>query len=127
MEKLGLNVTILREEPNLGRTVIEKFEDYSDVGFAIVLLTPDDRGGTKDVLFKKLQPRARQNVILELGFFIGALGRNRVCALYKAGVEVPSDYSGVVLIQMDEGGNWKQEVARELRAAGVPIDERGLI
>ncbi|MEE8356570.1 MAG: nucleotide-binding protein, partial [Anaerolineales bacterium] len=81
LEKLGLEVIILHEQPNQGRTIIEKFEDYSDVGFAVVLLTPDDIGGRANDL--ELLPRARQNVVFELGFFIGALGRERVCALHK--------------------------------------------
>ena len=94
IEKLGLPLTVLREEPNQGRTIIEKFIDYSDVGFAIVLLTADDRGGTADKPYDEQLPRARQNVVFELGFFIGKLGRERVCALYEQGVELPSDYRG---------------------------------
>jgi len=122
LEKLGQNVTILREQPNQGRTIIEKFEDYSDVGFAIVLLTSDDRGGFISVPYEKQKPRARQNVIFELGYFIGRLGRNRVCALYRSGVEIPSDYSGVLYLELDERGAWQLELAKELKAVGLPID-----
>ncbi|MGB8035837.1 MAG: nucleotide-binding protein, partial [Nitrososphaeraceae archaeon] len=79
--RLGLTPIILHEQANEGRTVVEKFESYaSDVGYAFILLTPDDVGG-KDKA--ELKPRARQNVILELGYFMGKLGRDRVCGLYK--------------------------------------------
>lgn len=122
LEKLELKVTILREQPNEGRTIIEKFIDYSDVGFAVVLLTGDDRGGTKLEPYDNQRSRARQNVILELGFFIGKLGRKRACALYEPGVEIPSDYQGVLFIAIDESGAWKLALARELRAAGFEID-----
>ncbi len=93
LEKLGIEVIILHEQPNGGRTIIEKFEDYSDVSYAVVLLTPNDLGGGKNDL--DFLPRARQNVIFELGFFIGALGRERVCALHKGEVEIPSIFRGI--------------------------------
>lgn len=122
LEKLEQNVIILREQPNLGRTIIEKFEGYADVGFAIVLLTPDDRGGPMSASYDEQKLRARQNVIFELGYFIGRLGRNRVCALYRPDVEIPSDYSGVLYQELDERGAWRLELAKELKAAGLPID-----
>lgn len=122
IEKLELNLIVLHEQPNKGRTIIEKFHDYSDVAFAVVLLTPDDRGGPSDASFEDQKQRARQNVIFELGFFIGKLGRNRVCALYSEGVEVPSDYSGVLFIRFDEGGAWRLQLAKEFKAVGLNID-----
>lgn len=70
----------------------------------------------------KLIPRARQNVILELGYFLGKLGREKVCALYEDGVEIPSDYQGVVFESLDKKGNWKFSVARELKEAGFDVD-----
>jgi len=83
IEHLDLRVTILHEQPNRGRTIIEKFEDHSqEAGFAVILLTGDDRGGSKGQEPSTYLPRARQNVILELGFFVGVLTRSRVCALY---------------------------------------------
>lgn len=121
LEHLGRKPIILHEQPNKGRTIIEKFEDYSSVGYAVVLLTPDDVGavkGQEDVL----HPRARQNVILELGYFLGVLGRSRVMPLVVEGVEVPSDLSGVVYVRMDPGGSWKLELAREMKAAGIDVD-----
>lgn len=122
LEKLDQDVIILREQPNKGRTIIEKFEDYADAGFAIVILTNDDRGGPSEVPFKEQNTRARQNVIFEFGYFIGRLGRKRVCALYTSGVEIPSDYSGVLYIQLDEQGGWRLALAKEMKAAGLPID-----
>jgi predicted nucleotide-binding protein len=119
--KLDLTPVILHEQPNKGRTIIEKFQDHSDVGFAVVLMTPDDIGALakeKD----KLNPRARQNVILELGFFLGKLGRKHVCALYKENVEIPSDYKGVLFIPMDASNGWQLSLAKEIKAAGIDID-----
>jgi len=123
LEKLGLNPIILHEQPNKGRTVIEKFTDYSDVGFAVVLLTADDIGGLANIEKEEdLLPRARQNVILELGYFLGKIGRQRVCALYQEGVEIPSDYSGVLFIKLDDGGAWRMQLAKEIEAAGIDVD-----
>jgi len=120
LESLEQDVVVLREQANQGRTIIEKFEDYADVGFAVVLLTSDDLGKAK--ADASLNPRARQNVVFEFGYFIGRLGRNRVCALYVDGVEIPSDYSGVLYTRLDAGGAWRLELAKELKAAGFPVD-----
>jgi len=91
-ERLGLEAIILHEQANRGRTVIEKVIEYGNVGFAVVLHTPDDEGCVKG---GTLEPRARQNVLLELGFFIGHLGRDKVCALKKRAVEIPSDFVSI--------------------------------
>lgn len=119
LERLELQAVVLHEKPNEGRTLIEKFEAHSEVGFAVVLLTPDDVGGP---VGGNSQSRARQNVILELGYFCGKLGRQRVCALKKGDVEVPSDFIGVVYETIDDAGAWKLKLARELKQAGYPID-----
>lgn len=119
IQAFGLQPIILHERANEGRTVIEKVEVHGDVGFAVVLLTPDDegceKGGTPG-------PRARQNVVLELGYFVGRLGRNRVCALKRGELEIPSDFGGVVYEPFDAAGGWKQKLGRELEAAGYEID-----
>ncbi len=122
LERFGLHVTILREEPNSGRTIIEKFIDFSDVAFAVILLTGDDRGGVRNVPYEEQRLRARQNGILELGFFLGELDRKRVCALYQQDVEIPSDYAGVLFVPIDSSGAWRLTLARELKAAGLDID-----
>ncbi|AWT19713.1 TIR domain-containing protein [Klebsiella grimontii] len=119
LERIGLEAIILHEQANRGRTVIEKVIEYGNVGFAVVLLTPDDEGCVKG---GTLEPRARQNVLLELGFFIGHLGRDKVCALKKGAVDIPSDFAGVVWEHMDDNNGWKQSLSRELEAAGHTID-----
>lgn len=116
----GLEPLILFEQASGGKTVIEKIEAHKDVGFAVVLMTPDDEGGVRGS--GKFSPRARQNVLLELGFFMGHLGRSRVFALVKEGVETPSDFAGVVWGLLDSNQGWKQILARELDEAGYAID-----
>jgi len=122
IEKLGLDAIILHEQVNKGLTIIEKFEEYSkNASFAIALFTPDDISyplGKDD----NKRPRARQNVVLEMGYFVGSLGRERVCVLYKGDVELPSDILGVVYTQIDENESWKLSLAKELKTAGYSID-----
>lgn len=115
---LGLQPIILHEQPNGGGTVIEKFERESDVGYAVILFTPDDFGGSQDD--SNVLQRARQNVVLELGYFIGKLGRKRVCVIVKDNIEKPSDIHGVVWL--DYGSHWKVDLAKELKHAGYGID-----
>jgi predicted nucleotide-binding protein len=121
VEKLGLEAIILHEQPNLGSTIIEKFERHAGVTFAVALVTGDDEarevGSTAD-----LKKRARQNVIFEFGFFVGKLGRPNVCALLEDGVESPSDYQGVVYIRLDKADRWKFDLVRELKFAGFDVD-----
>ena len=121
IEKLELHAIILHEQPDKGRIIIEKFEHHSDVGFAVVLLTPDDMGYPKDTP-SEVKPRARQNVVLELGYFIGILGRSNVCPLLKGDVEIPNDYAGVLYKKMDASGAWRFELAREIKGAGIDVD-----
>lgn len=127
IEKLGLEPIILHEQPNSGLTIIEKFESHSVVAFAVVLLSGDDVGSIRDRNSSELRLRARQNVIFELGYFIGKLGRNRVCAIYQQGVELPSDYSGILYIPYDESGSWKYQLAKEIKEAGIEIDLNKLL
>ncbi|AFK63899.1 nucleotide-binding protein [Advenella kashmirensis WT001] len=117
IEKLGIEVIILHEQANSGRTIIEKIEWHSGVGMAVVLLTPDDVGGKTG---EDLKPRVRQNVLLELGYFIGVLGRDKVCALKSGNVDIPTDFAGVVWTEMS--GEWRTALARELKAAGYEVD-----
>jgi len=121
LEAIDFEPIVLHEQANKGDTIIEKIERHADVGFAVVLLTPDDVGGKdKD----NLQPRARQNVVAELGYFIGKLGRGRVLPLKKGTVEIPTDFSGVVYTDMDDKGYWKIELGNELEAAGFEVEHR---
>jgi predicted nucleotide-binding protein len=119
--KLGLEPVILHEQPDRGRTIIEKFYDYSDVGFAVVLLSPDDTGYSNADGPDTARPRARQNVILELGFFLGKLGRGNVVALHRGHVEIPSDFSGVLFTPYVSGGDWPYKLTRELRVSGYQV------
>jgi len=122
LERARLEVVVLREQPNAGSTVIEKLCACSDVGFAVVLMTADDLGGATAASPPEQRFRARQNVLFELGYFLGKLGRGKVTVLHRPGVEIPSDYSGVLFIPLDEAGAWRFELARELRTAGLPLD-----
>ncbi len=121
LEKLGLETIILHEQPDQGRTIIEKFEAYAgQVGFAVVLLTPDDIGAAKADAGQHF--RARQNVIFELGFFAGKLGRGKTCLLRKGDVEIPSDLYGVIYSELDANEGWKMKLVKEMKAAGVDFD-----
>jgi len=119
LERLQFKPIILHEQASRGRTIIEKVEAHADVGFAVVLLTPDDEGCEKG---GTARPRARQNVVLELGYFLGRLGRTHVCALKRGDIEIPSDFEGVVYVGFDNSDGWKQALGRDLQAAGFDID-----
>jgi predicted nucleotide-binding protein len=125
VETLGFKCVILHERPSMGRTIITKFHEESDgAGFAIVLMTPDDLG--KAAVDTDLRPRARQNVVFELGFFIGKLGSKKVIAMVKGAVERPSDLDGVLYISLDEA-DWQVKLGQELDAAGLHVDLNRLI
>jgi len=119
IEKLDLRVVILHEEANRGLTILEKFESHAiRSNFAVALLTGDDQFAPKASAAPALL-RARQNVVFELGFFFGSLGRSRTAVLYERGVELPSDVHGLVYIELDKSGAWKLLLAKEFRAAGL--------
>jgi predicted nucleotide-binding protein len=118
IEKLGLEAIIIHEQASSGKTIIEKIESFSNVGFAIILYTPDDVGALASSK-KNLKPRGRQNVVFEHGFLIGKLGRNKVTTVVKGNVELPNDISGVVYISNE---SWKIDIAKELKAANYKID-----
>jgi predicted nucleotide-binding protein len=116
---------ILHEQPDRGRTIIEKFEQYAArAECAVVLLTGDDDGGP---VGGSQQRRARQNVVLELGFFLGTLGRDRIIILYEPQVELPSDLNGILYIPLDDHGAWRNIVARELQAVGLKVNLGALL
>jgi predicted nucleotide-binding protein len=135
--EFGLKPVILSEQPSGGKTVMEKLEANSNVGFAFVILTPDDLGGFVEMGSKWSRPqrlrkflktahnRPRQNVILEFGYFVGKLGRDRVACLLKKPVEQPSDMQGIVYLSFKESlTEIKGEIAQELRAAGYEISDK---
>ena len=121
-ERLGFNAIILDEQANEGGTLIEKVERNSEsVGFAVVLMLADDWGRGPDEADWPASPnRARQNVILELGYFIGKLGRSRVAVLIEDGVEKPSDFHGVAHISFDD--DWKIRLLREMKVVFPDLD-----
>jgi len=120
IEKLGLNAIILHEQDNGGKTIIEKIEEFTNVGYGIVLYTPCDKGALDND--ENLKPRARQNVVFEHGYLIAKLGRNKVSALVKAEVEIPGDLNGLVYTELDRAGGWKLSIAKELLREGYSID-----
>ncbi len=131
LERLGLEAVILHEKPNRGQTIIEKIERFSDVSFAVVLLSPDDSGYSNADGVNAAKPRARQNVILELGYFAGKLGRENVVALHRGSrnekLELPSDYDGVLYTPYDgDSGTWRSELVAELRDSGYDVDANRL-
>lgn len=124
LKEIGLEPIILHQQPNGGRTLISKFQEVAaDVEFAVVLMTPDDLGGIKG---RAQRPRSRQNVIFELGFFIGKIGSPKVCALVAGEVEKPSDFDAVVYIEYSRNSRWKAELAREIRHAGIVVDPESI-
>lgn len=124
IEHLKLEPIILHEQTDQGRTIIEKFEANSaDVNFAIVLLTADDEGkAKKETDYKE---RARQNVIFEMGYFVGLLSRSHVFMLLDEGVEKPSDLDGIVYTSLNE--DWKTKLFKELQACGYNVDPKDLV
>lgn len=142
LEKMGFNVVILSEQADKGRTIIEKLEQETiDIGYAFVILTPDNIGfedliqelskqyplvsefvKSRPIVSSLLKPRARQNVILELGYFVGKIGRNKVCCLYKGDVELPSDIHGVLFKKFDKSvEECYKGILDELKAARYEI------
>ncbi len=123
LERLGLEPIILSEQPDQGRTIIEKFEEESSVGYAVVLMSDQDDHGC-EVESMELNPRARQNVILELGYFMGKLGRKgHVCVLKKGDIEKPSDILGIIYKDYKSNDDaWKYQLAKELKSSGYCIN-----
>ena len=118
----GLESIILREQPSTSKTIIEKFESYAkDVNFAVILLTADDKIEGEESF------RARQNVVFEMGYFMGALGRNNVLCLLQENVEKPGDIDGVVYTLIDKAGSWKLSLVKELQACGYAVDANRLL
>jgi predicted nucleotide-binding protein len=114
--RAGVNNIVLHEQPDKGRTIIDKLiEEGNHSNYAIALLSPDD-------LLMDGKGRARQNVILEIGYFIGQLGKERVRMLVKGDLDIPSDLQGILYEKVDESGNWRMKILKELMAVGIYVD-----
>lgn len=122
LERLKIEPIILFEQPGKGQTIIEKLESNSSVDFAVILFTPDDQGCLASDGQGAMKPRARQNVVLELGYFLGKLSRSKVAVIYDPSIELPSDYHGVEYVRLDAEGGWKLKLAAELKAGGIAVD-----
>ncbi|MEX1159546.1 MAG: nucleotide-binding protein [Balneolaceae bacterium] len=126
LRELNLKPVVLHREADEGQTIIEKFEKHSNVGYAFIILSKDDKAQinqSKNGRSEDFEFRARQNVILELGFFVGKLGRNRVCCLMQNGISVPSDISGLVYKPFHEHiEEVKYALIKELNKAGYPVE-----
>lgn len=130
LRRLKLEPIILQDMPNMGQSLLGKIRTNSGVAYAVVLLTGDDEGrlnvvGNRNAL-PELKPRARQNVVFELGFFLAQLGDGHVAALCQDGVEIPSDFLGIMYIAWDENGNWQMKLFKELQAAGLSVDANSM-
>ena len=122
IEELGLEVVILQEQPNAGQTIIEQFErDTAISSYAVVILTRDDMRALNDEP-NDVKPRARQNIILELGYFCGVPGRARVSVLVKEGLEIPIDSFGIACTLLDPDGAWQFSLAKDMKSAGLSFD-----
>lgn len=115
LKAVNIEPIVLMEMPNLGRTVIEKFEEVSSIcDMAVVILSPDDVGGLKGAAITELQARSRQNVVFELGYFCGALRRDsgRVIVIEFGATEIPSDIAGIVRV---DGKKAKKVIIEEIK------------
>lgn len=124
LTKLGLAPVVMREQPNQGRKIVERFADYSDIGFAVVLLSPDDFAYAKDEAPTKRKLKPRQDAVFMLGFLLGKLGKSNVLAFYKEyeNFEVPTDFEGIKFTAFDDRDSWKLALVRELTACGYNVD-----
>ncbi|MDD2791339.1 MAG: nucleotide-binding protein [Sulfurimonas sp.] len=125
IDKIGFEPIILHEQASDSKTIIEKIESYSNVGFAIVIYTACDVGAKKSDS-SNLKNRARQNVVFEHGFLMGKLGRSNICSLVKGEIETPNDISGIVYTSMDSG-HWQIELAKEMKTSGYKVDMNKVI
>jgi predicted nucleotide-binding protein len=121
LHRAGVNSMVLHELPDKGRTIIDKLiEEGSQSNYAIALLSPDDLLGDG-------KGRARQNVILEIGYFMGQLGKERVRLLVKGDLDIPSDLQGILYEKVDDSGNWRMKVLKELIAVGIFVDLNAVV
>ena len=125
LTKLSLMPVVMCEEPSQGKKIVENFiRDYSDVGFAVVLLSPDDFVYAKNEAATKRKLRPQQNVVFELGFLLGKLGKDNVLVFFRefANFEIPQNFEGLKVTAFDDRGSWKLALIRELSKCGLVVD-----
>lgn len=127
VKERDLEPIVLEDQPNAGKTIIEKFEHYGNVDFVVVIVTPDDIGKLETEPSDEMTFRARQNVIFELGYFIGKYSRLKVAILLDKSkqdepIELPSDIAGLAYIPMGDNKDWQIALVREMRTSGLHID-----
>jgi predicted nucleotide-binding protein len=127
LHEIGLEPVVLHRQADEGMTIIEKFEKHSDVGYAFIILTPDEvaylaSDEHKSDAERQKEYRARPNVIFEFGYFVGKLGRSRVCCLYTGNVSLPSDVSGMIYKHYEKSiEDVAYSVIKDLKASGYAI------
>lgn len=124
LTKLSLTPLVLHEEPSQGRKILEHAADYTDVEFALVLLSPDDCVYSKNDKTTKSKLKPRQDVIFLLGYLLGKLGKENVIIFFRefTNFEVPNDFEGAKFVPFDDRGSWKLALIRELTSSGYIVD-----
>jgi predicted nucleotide-binding protein len=123
--KLKLVPVVMCEEPSIGKKILENFSRYyADVGFAVVLLSPDDFAYAINEANTKRKLRPRQDVIFQLGFLLGKIGKGNVLVLFRecANFEIPTDFEGMKVAAFDDRDSWKLALIRELSNSGLVVD-----
>ena len=121
LTKLSLMPLVMCEEPSQGKKIVENFSrDYADVAFAVVLLSPDDFAYAKNEAATKRKLRPQQDVVFELGFLLGKLGKGNVLVFFRecANFEIPTDFEGIKFTAFDDRDSWKLALIRELTNCG---------
>jgi predicted nucleotide-binding protein len=129
LTKLRLVPIVMCEEPSQGRKLVDRFQDYADIGFAVVLLSPDDFAYSKDESPTKRKLRPRQDVVFELGFLLGKLGKGNLLVLFREFIdfEGPTDFEGMKVTAFDDRDSWKLALIRELTNCGYNIDANRIL
>jgi predicted nucleotide-binding protein len=129
LRKLGLAAVVMSEEPSQGKKIVDRFADYADVGFALVLLSPDLYVYPKGEEATKRERAPRQDVLLMFGFLLGKLGKDRVLAFYRESPNFafPMEFEGVKFTALDVRDSWKHTLIRELTDRGYTVDAERLL
>jgi predicted nucleotide-binding protein len=129
LRKLGLAAIVINEEPGQGKKIVDRFADYTDVGFAIVLLSPDVYVYPKGEEATKRERIPKQEVTLMFGFLLGKLGKDKVFAFYRESPNFafPMEFEGVKFTALDNRDSWKLALIRELTNCGYTVDAERLL